>query len=76
MPDNLQFHKVGVPKELTDEHTHMCLDICLRHLAHCQEEGDNFLQWIVTGDKTWVHCYQPETKQKSMQWKHSSFPAA
>jgi hypothetical protein len=78
MPDNLQFHKVcarGVPKELTDEHKHMCLNICSRHSAHCHEEGDNFLQWIVTGDETWVHCYQPETK-KSMQWKHSSPPVA
>jgi transposase len=35
--DNLQFHKVcarWVPKELTDEHKCMCLEICSRHLAH------------------------------------------
>jgi histone-lysine N-methyltransferase SETMAR len=35
-------------------------------------EGDNFLQHIVTGDETRVHHYQPETKQKSKQWKHPS----
>jgi hypothetical protein len=65
--DNLQVHKVcvrWVPKELTDEHKCMCLDICSQHLPH-YSDGDNFLQQIVTGDETWVQHYQPETK--SMQ---------
>lgn len=50
---NLRFHKVcarWVPKELTEEHERMLLDISSRHLAHYGEEGDNFLQWIITGD--------------------------
>ena len=29
---------------------------------------------IVTGDETWIHHYDPETKQQSMQWKHASSP--
>jgi hypothetical protein len=77
--DNLQFHKVcarWVPKALMDEHKRMRLDVCSHHLAHYHEEGDNFLQRIITGDETWVHHYQPETKQKSMQWKHPSSPVA
>jgi hypothetical protein len=52
--DNLQFLKVcatWVPKELTDEHKSMHLDIGSRHLARYRE-GDNFLQRIVTGDET------------------------
>jgi histone-lysine N-methyltransferase SETMAR len=53
----------------------MRLDICSRHLVRYREEGDNFLQRIVTGDETWVHHYQPETKRKSMQWKHPSSAA-
>jgi hypothetical protein len=44
-------------------------------LTHCKE-GDNFVQRIVTGDETWVHHYQPQTKWKSMQWKHLSSPFA
>jgi hypothetical protein len=55
--DNLQFHKVcarWILKELTDEHKRMCLDSCSHHLACYREEGDNFLQWIVTGDETRV----------------------
>jgi hypothetical protein len=68
--DNLQFHKVGAHG--TDEHKRMCSDSCSRHLAYYHEEGDNFLQQIVTGNETWVHNHQPETKWKSMQWKHPS----
>jgi hypothetical protein len=75
--DNFQFHKVcawWVPKEMMGEHKCMYLDVCSCHLACYHEEGDNFLQWIVTADETWVHHHQPETKQKSMQWKHLSSP--
>jgi hypothetical protein len=30
---------------------------------------------IVTGDESWVHHYQPESKRASMQWKHPSSPS-
>jgi hypothetical protein len=66
--DNLQFHEVcarWVPKELTDEHKHMCLDVCSCHLARYCKEGDNFLKRIIAGDEAWVHHCQPETKWKS-----------
>ena len=33
-----------------------------------------FIQHIVTGDKTWLYDYDPETKQQTMQWKHASYP--
>jgi histone-lysine N-methyltransferase SETMAR len=77
--DNLLLRKVcarWVLKELMDVHKCMRLDICSHHLTHYREEDDSFLQQIVTGDETWVHHYQPETKQKSMQWKHPSSPVA
>ena len=32
------------------------------------------LERIVTGDETWVHCYQLETTQASRQWKHKESP--
>jgi hypothetical protein len=57
MHGNLQFHKAcarWVPKELTDEHNRMYLDIYSCHLACYCKEGDNFLQRIITGDETWV----------------------
>jgi hypothetical protein len=45
-----------------DMHKRMPLNICSRHFAH--------LQWIITGEKTWVHHYPPETMQESIQWKY------
>jgi len=65
-----------VPKEVTEEGKRKCLVICSRHLARYREEGDNFLQQIVTGDETWIHHYEPESKRQSMQWKHPSSPVA
>jgi hypothetical protein len=46
----------------------MHLDICSHHFAH--------LQQIIMGDEMWVHHYEPETKQKSIQWKHVTSPVA
>lgn len=46
----------------------------------CQENldfmgGDKyFFQHVVTGDETWCHWYDPESKQESMQWKHKGSP--
>ena len=46
----------------------------LNPLQRYAKEGDNFLDRIVTGDETWVlrvlH-YTPESKQRSMVWKHN-----
>ena len=32
---------------------------------------NNFLLRLVTMDKTWLYHYDPETKQQSMEWRHS-----
>ena len=39
-----------------------------------KKKGDAFLDRIITGDKTWVHQYEPECKQQSMEWKHPQLP--
>ena len=68
--DNLKFSKLcarWVPKDLTEERKRKRLDGCSRHLDCYREEGDNFLQQIVTGDETWIHHYEPESKRQSMQ---------
>jgi hypothetical protein len=36
--------------------------------------SDNFLSHVVTGDKTWVLHVTPESKQQSMEWRHTSSP--
>ncbi|PNF29048.1 hypothetical protein B7P43_G14049 [Cryptotermes secundus] len=43
-------------------------------LRRFEQEGDDFLARIVTGDETWVHFHQPETKRASKEWRHSSAP--
>jgi hypothetical protein len=46
-----------------------------RNFLKCFEaEGDGFLGRIVTGDKTWVHYHQLETKKASKEWRHTSSP--
>ncbi|KAJ4446219.1 hypothetical protein ANN_12913 [Periplaneta americana] len=38
------------------------------------EQDDEFLDYIVTGDETWVSHMTPESKQQSMEWSHTALP--
>jgi len=38
------------------------------------DEGDEFLDKIVTGDEPWVKFVNVETKQQSRQWMHTHSP--
>ena len=38
------------------------------------EEGDEFLDRIVTGDETWIQFLNAETKEQSKQWMHTHSP--
>jgi len=43
----------------------------LDNLQRYKMEGEAALhERIITGDETWVHCYQPESKLASEQWNH------
>jgi hypothetical protein len=53
-----------------EEHKNRRFRIALSHLQRFKEEGNEFLDSIVTGDETWVHHFTPQTKQAGMQWKH------
>jgi hypothetical protein len=44
-------------------------------LATDADEGEDMLNRTVTGDKSWVHHYQPKSMPASMQWKHPSSPS-
>ncbi|GBM42465.1 hypothetical protein AVEN_139899-1 [Araneus ventricosus] len=52
-----------VPKMLTDDHKTKGLGSALTFLTRCSEEGNEFLNKIVTGDETWVCHVTPESKQ-------------
>jgi len=36
-----------------------------------RRDPNNFLSRLVTMDETWLYHYDPETKQKSVEWRHS-----
>ena len=62
------FHKVSgrwVPRQLTPELKERGVDACEELLRRYEIEGDAFLQRIETGDESWVHYFQPETKRAS-----------
>jgi len=77
MHDKLGFRKVcarWVPRELTEEHKRNRVEICQSLLTRYRDEGDTFLERIVTGDETWVHHFEAESKRQSMEWKHPGSP--
>lgn len=64
-----------VPRML-DQKMKVCrYDISRENLKLMQMNWNLFTQRVVTGDETWIHHYDPETKQQSMQWKHVSSPS-
>ena len=52
----------------------MRVGICQKHLYCYGIERHIFLDRIITGDKSWVHHYEPESKRQSMEWKHPQSP--
>lgn len=63
-----------VPKMLTPEMKQTRVTICKELLDWYAGDLDNFFTRIITGDETWIHHWDPETKQESMQWKHLDSP--
>jgi hypothetical protein len=61
---------------LTDDHKTKRMGAALDFLVRYHNEGDEFLNHIVTGDEIWISHVTPENKQKSVQWRHSASPKA
>lgn len=75
---NLGYSKVcarWVPRDLTKDQKDTRKEISLDLLTQYEEYGDSFLARIVTGDETWVHHFEPETKLQSMEWHHHYSPS-
>jgi hypothetical protein len=79
MHDRLNFRKVcarWVPRELKDRETMNRKCLPLQHFLRYGDEGERMLNRVVTGNESWVHHYQPESKRALAQCKHpSSFSA-
>lgn len=75
--ENLGYHKYcarWVPKRLTDVHKRQRVDSAESFLSRYREEGEKFLDKIVTGDETWIPFVNSETKEASKQWMHPHSP--
>ena len=56
-----------VPKMLKDDHKTKRMSSALKFPTRYAQEGDEFLDSIVTGDETWVFHHTPESKQQPLQ---------
>ena len=65
-----------VPRMLTPEQRDHWLTVSQELLERHEAEGDAFLDQTVTGDETWCHYYELESKRQSLEWDHLHFPPA
>ena len=56
-----------VPKMLTDDHKTKRMVSALKLLTRYAQEGDDFLDSIVTGDETWGFYHNPESSTTMMR---------
>jgi histone-lysine N-methyltransferase SETMAR len=62
-----------VPKLLTDQQQRERVQVC-QQLLQAHRSEPNFLDRIVTGDESWFHYSEPESKMQSSVWKASHEP--
>ena len=75
--DRLRYQKLcsrWVPKMLTEEHKTERASSALSFFTWYSEQGDEFLDQIVTGDETCVSRMTPASNQQSMEWRHTASP--
>jgi len=61
--EKLGYRKLCAYWVLMDNHKTKQMGSALKFLTHYTQEGDEFLDSIVTGDETWVFRHTPESKQ-------------
>ncbi|UYV66979.1 K02A2.6-like, partial [Cordylochernes scorpioides] len=63
-----------VPKLLTPDQKAVKRKLSLNNLALFEANPEEFVNRFVTMDETWAHHFTPESKQQSMQRRHSGSP--
>src|ERR1700729_3035681 len=43
-------------------------------LLQTATNNPDFMKKVITGDESWIYCYDPETKTQSSQWKSPGSP--
>lgn len=75
--DELKMSRVcarWVPRLLKKDEMERRVKDSIKFLERYDNEGDHFLERIVTTDETWLFYHDPETKQQSSQWKSCNSP--
>ena len=62
-----------VPRLLVPEQKTVRVQICTELQQRLSDEGDSFLNKVLTCDETWFLFFELESKQQSSMWKHSWF---
>jgi len=63
-----------VPKCLNADQERQLFQSSEQLLKFFQRDPNDFLSRLVTMDETWLYHYDLETKQQSMEWRHSGSP--
>jgi len=77
MTGSLVYQKIcacWVPLLLTEDHKVQRKAITSEMFQRYQDKGYDFLLNIVTGNESWFHYFDPETKRQSMEWHHLDSP--
>lgn len=68
--DYLKFSARWVPKQLSSVHKARRMEIAHSFLSPHEEEGEEFLDKIISGDETWISFINVETEKALKQWMH------
>ena len=63
-----------VPRNLTMQDRQQRVDSSQELLEVYYANTEDFHTRLVTGDETWLHCWDSDTKKRVMQWKHPGSP--
>jgi len=72
--DTWKFSAKWVPKCLNAEQKRQRCQSFEQVFKFFSSRSNDFLSRLVTMDETWLYHYDPETKQQSIEWRHSGSP--
>jgi len=72
--DMRKFSAKWVPKCLNADQKRQRCQSSEQLLEFFRRDPNDFLSRLVTIDETWLYHYGPETKQQSLEWRHSGSP--
>ena len=62
-----------VPRILLPEQKELRATVA-NDLLQTATNNPDFMKKVITGDESWIYCYDPETKAQSSQWKSPGSP--